>query len=317
MMEFNHTSVLLEETVDSLDIKADGVYADGTLGGAGHAGYICEKLGKTGTFIGIDKDIDAIEASKKTLGKYDCKIVFANRSFEDIKEILRDENIKGLDGAVLDLGVSSWQLDNSERGFSYMNDGPLDMRMEGERGSSDNSLTAERIVNDYSAKELNDIIHLYGEERWAKRIAEFIVKERKIEPIETTGRLVEIIKKAIPAAARREGPHPAKRTFQALRIEVNDELGTLKRSVEKYIDVLNKGGILAVISFHSLEDRIVKEIFSKRENPCECPKGIPICVCGKVADVKRVTKKPILPSEKEVEENPRSRSAKLRVLKKL
>ena len=316
-MEFSHTSVLLCETIDSLAIKPGGTYADGTLGGGGHSKYICEKITSKGTFVGIDKDIEAIEASKRILEQYDCKKVFANRSFEDIKAILRDEKIPGLDGAILDLGVSSWQLDNFERGFSYMQDGPLDMRMEGQSGKMANSLTAEAVVNEYSAEELCTIIRTYGEERWAKRIAEFIARERKTAPITTTSKLVEIIKKAIPSAARRDGPHPAKRTFQAIRIEVNDELGTLKRSVEEYIDALNKGGRLAIISFHSLEDRIVKEIFAKRENPCDCPKDIPMCVCGKVADVKRISRKPILPSQKEIEENPRSRSAKLRVLEKL
>ena len=316
-MEFSHTSVLLNESIESLQIKSGGIYVDGTLGGGGHARLICEKISQEGTFIGIDKDVDAIESAKEKLANYKCKKIYVNRSFEDIKAILKDERIAEIDGAILDLGVSSWQLDNAERGFSYMQDGPLDMRMEGSQSETGSSLTAEQVINEYSEESLKIIIQTYGEERWAKRIANFIVKARETEPIRTTGRLVEIIKNAIPASARREGPHPAKRSFQAIRIEVNDELGTLKRSIGEYIDVLGKGGRLAIISFHSLEDRIVKETFNKRENPCECPKDIPICVCGKVADVKKVTKKPILPSDLEVEENSRSRSAKLRVVEKV
>jgi len=314
-MEYRHTSVLLHETVDGLDPRPGGVFCDGTLGGGGHAALICERIGGGGVFLGIDKDGEAIQAAKERLETYKCKKLFCQTSFENIKAALTEAGVSTIDGAVLDLGVSSRQLDDAGRGFSYMQDGPLDMRMDASNERA--GLRAEDVVNEYSEKELNRIFRDYGEERWSKRIASFIVNERKQKRIESTGELSEIIKRAIPAAARREGPHPAKRVYQSIRIEVNDELGTLERSIGMFIDALRPGGRLAVITFHSLEDRIVKEAFRKRENPCECPKGAPVCVCGKVPDGRRVTKKPILPSMEEMESNPRSRSAKLRIFEKL
>jgi len=311
-MEFKHTSVLFNETIDGLDIKADGVYVDGTLGGGGHASGVCSKLSEEGLFIGIDRDKDALEAASKRLEPYKCRKIFVQSNYSAIKEVLADNGIEAIDGAVLDLGVSSFQLDNGERGFSYMQDAPLDMRM-----NADDSFCAMDVVNSYSERELIKIIKEYGEERWAARIASFIVKARKDKLIETTGQLVDIIKAAVPAAARRDGPHPAKRTFQAIRIEVNDELGQLEIAVDEFCDVLAKDGKLCIITFHSLEDRIVKETFARRANPCTCPKEFPVCVCGKVADIEKVTGKPIIPSEEELEENPRSRSAKLRIAKKI
>jgi len=311
-MEFKHTSVLLEECIENLNIKADGIYVDGTLGGGGHSSEICRRLSEEGILIGIDRDRDALAAAKERLAEFRCRKYFVQSNYADIKEVLQQLDIQNIDGALLDLGVSSFQLDNSQRGFSYMQDAPLDMRM-----SQDDNFTAFDVVNDYSQKELARIISAYGEERWAGRIASFIVNGRKAGPIETTGQLVELIKAAIPAKARREGPHPAKRTFQAIRIEVNDELGQLGRAVEEFCDVLAPGGRLCVISFHSLEDRIVKEIIAKRANPCTCPPEFPVCVCGKVADIKKISRKPILPAEEELETNPRSRSAKLRVCEKI
>lgn len=311
-MEFKHTSVLLDECIDNLNIKPDGIYVDGTLGGGGHSSEICKKLNENGLLIGIDRDSDALDAAKKRLEKYNCRKIFVQSNYSDIKDVLKGLDIEGVDGALLDLGVSSFQLDNSERGFSYMQEAPLDMRM-----SQDDEFTAYDVVNTYSKKELSRIISKYGEERWASRIADFIEKARNEKPIETTTELVDIIKSAIPAAARRDGPHPAKRTFQAIRIEVNDELGQLERAVMEFCDVLAPKGRLCIISFHSLEDRIVKEAFATRANPCTCPKEFPVCVCGKVADIKKITKKPILPTEAELEDNPRSRSAKLRVCEKL
>ena len=312
-MEFSHVPVLYEECIKALDIKPDGIYVDGTLGGAGHASGVCTKLGKDGLFIGIDRDIDALNASQKRLldSGTPCDKKFVQSNYADIKFVLRDLGIENIDGALLDLGVSSFQLDNPERGFSYMHDAPLDMRM-----NASDKFTAEDVVNDYSEKDLVRIIKDYGEEKWAARIAQFICDARSEERITTTGKLVEIIKAAIPAAARREGPHPAKRTFQAIRIEVNDELGALERAVSDFIDVLAPGGRLAIITFHSLEDRIVKDIFKNRLNPCTCPPEFPVCVCGKKPDVKKITGKPILPSDLELENNPRARSAKLRVIEK-
>ena len=314
-MEIRHTSVLLHEAIDGLKPAPGRAYCDGTLGDGGHAELICDRIGETGVLLGIDRDGEAILAAQERLAAKRCNKVFWKASFERIKTVLGETGIAALDGAILDLGVSSRQLDDACRGFSYTHDGPLDMRMDG--SEEDDALKAEDIVNGYSEQELCRIIRDYGEERWAKRIASFIVKERKRGRIESTGRLTEIIKQAIPAAARREGPHPAKRTFQAIRIEVNDELGALERGIGALTDVLKPGGRLAVITFHSLEDRIVKEAFRKRENPCECPPGVPTCVCGKKADARRVTKKPILPGEEEMAENHRSRSAKLRILEKL
>lgn len=311
-MEFKHTSVLLDECIENLNIKPDGIYVDGTLGGGGHSSVICQHLSEKGTLIGIDRDKDALNAASKRLEPYKCNKIFVQSNYSDIKSVLAERNIEGIDGALLDLGVSSFQLDNKDRGFSYMQKAPLDMRM-----NADDSFSAYDVINDYSEKELADIIKKYGEERWATRIASFIVKARKDKPVEDTEELVEIIKKAIPAAARREGPHPAKRTFQAIRIEVNDELGQLERAADEFCDVLNPEGRLAIITFHSLEDRIIKEAFARRANPCTCPKEFPICVCGKVADIKKVTGKPIVPTDEELEVNPRARSAKLRVAEKL
>ena len=311
-MEFKHVSVLFEECMEYLRIRPDGVYADGTLGGGGHSEGICKRLDDAGCLIGIDRDEDAIEAARGRLEKYSCEKHFVQSNYADIAGVLESLGFAGLDGAILDLGVSSFQLDNKNRGFSYMQDAPLDMRMD--RGSE---LTAEKVVNEYSRKELSEIIRRYGEEKWASRIAGFIENARKERPITTTNQLVEIIKAAIPASARREGPHPAKRTFQAIRIEVNDELGQLKRAVEEFIKVLKPGGRLCIITFHSLEDRIVKEAFAKHADPCTCPKDLPVCVCGKKPDITKVTSKPVVPGPEELEANPRARSAKLRVAEKI
>ncbi len=310
-MEFRHVSVLFRETMDALNIRPDGVYVDGTLGGGGHASGICERLSERGLLIGIDRDKDALAAAKERLAPYQCRQQYVQSTFADIKSVLRSSSIETVDGVVLDLGVSSFQLDNPERGFSYMHDAPLDMRM-----NADDPFTASDVVNGYSETELAHVIRDYGEERWASRIAAFIVRKRKEKPFETTFELVETIKAAIPASARREGPHPAKRTFQAIRIEVNGELDQIRTACDEIIDVLAPGGRFAVITFHSLEDRIVKEAFQRRLNPCTCPKNLPVCVCGKVADVVNVTGKPITPTEEELAENPRSRSAKLRVIEK-
>lgn len=311
-MEFKHKSVLFDECMEGLNIKPDGIYVDGTLGGGGHSSGICELLGPEGTLIGIDRDQDALNAASKRLEKYNCNKIFVQSNYSDIVQVLEDLDIDEIDGALLDLGVSSFQLDNPERGFSYMNDAPLDMRM-----SQDDTFTAADVVNEYDKKELTNIISKYGEERWASRIADFIVKAREDKPLESTYELVDVIKAAIPASARRTGPHPAKRTFQAIRIEVNDELGQLERAVEEFCDVLAPKGRLCIITFHSLEDRIVKDIFNKRANPCTCPKEFPVCVCGKKADIKKITGKPIVSSEEELEDNPRARSAKLRIAQKL
>lgn len=310
-MEFKHVSVLFSEAIASLKIKEAGIYVDGTLGGGGHASGICENLGQTGLLIGIDRDREALSAAEERLKPYLCQKIFIQDNYSNMKEVLEDLNISKINGAVLDLGVSSFQLDEKERGFSYMQDAPLDMRM-----NQEDSLTAYDVVNGYDQKDLTDLIRRYGEERWAARISEFIVSRRKEEPIKTTSQLVETIKAAIPAAARREGPHPAKRTFQAIRIEVNDELGQLETAVDDFIDCLESGGRLSVITFHSLEDRIVKNAFAARLSPCSCPKEFPICVCGKQTDVNKISGKPILPSELEIEQNPRARSAKLRVIEK-
>ena len=309
-MEFKHTSVLFDECMEGLNIRPDGVYVDGTLGGGGHSEGICRRLGEQGLLIGIDRDRDALNAEKR-LADYGCRKVFIQSNYSDIKDVLAELEIEYIDGALLDLGVSSFQLDNPERGFSYMQEAPLDMRM-----SQDDDFTAYDVVNTYDADELKNVIHKYGEERWASRIADFVVKARKDKPIETTGQLVDIIKAAIPASARRDGPHPAKRTFQAIRIEVNDELGQLERAVDEFCDVLAPGGRLCIITFHSLEDRIVKDIINRRINPCTCPKEFPVCVCGKIGDIKKKSNKPIAPTAAEIERNPRARSAKLRIAEK-
>ena len=311
-MEFKHTSVLFHECMEGLNIKEDGIYVDGTLGGGGHSSGICERLGSEGLLIGIDRDQDALNAAQERLKDYPCRKIFVQSNYSDIKDVLEELEIDEIDGALLDLGVSSFQLDNPERGFSYMNDAPLDMRM-----SQQDNFTAYDVVNTYDVKELREIICKYGEERWAARIAEFIVKGREEKPLETTFELVDLIKAAIPAAARRDGPHPAKRTFQAIRIEVNDELGQLEKAVDAFCDVLAPKGRLCIITFHSLEDRIVKIAFNDYATGCTCPKDFPICVCGKKPRGKVITRKPVLPGEEECQYNKRSKSAKLRVVEKL
>lgn len=311
-MEFQHTSVMYTEVIESLNIRIEGIYVDGTLGGGGHSSGICERLDEEGILIGVDRDYDAINASQKKLQEYKCKKIYVHENYSEIKKIVNELGIKNIDGAILDLGVSSFQLDNEERGFSYMKEAPLDMRM-----NAEDSFTAEELVNSYEEQELYRIIKEYGEEKWASRIASFIVKERKKNYIKTTSQLVEIIKAAIPASARRTGPHPAKRTFQALRIEVNDELNLLKKAVNDFIDVLGQGGRLCIITFHSLEDRIVKNCFNESVKSCTCPPNIPVCSCGGIQRAKKVTGKPLVPTQEELERNPRSRSAKLRVVEKL
>lgn len=310
-MEFHHVSVLLNECIEYLNIKKDGIYIDGTMGGGGHSLAICEKL-TTGRLIAIDQDLNAHIAAKQTLKNHLQKITFVHDNFENIKMILQNLNIEKVDGVLLDIGVSSHQLDESERGFSYQKDAPLDMRMD---NTSD--FSAYDVINTYTEEQLYTIIWEYGEERWAKRIAKFIVEQRQLKPIQTTTELVECIKKAIPKGARKDGPHPAKRTFQAIRIEVNRELEVLQKAVTDAVTVLNTKGRLCVITFHSLEDRIVKNAFRLQENPCICPKEFPVCVCGKKQIAKVITRKPILPSEQELEQNHRSRSAKLRVLERI
>mgnify|MGYP001120782898 CR=1 FL=1 len=307
-MEFAHRSVLLHECIDALAIKPDGIYLDGTLGGAGHSLEICRSL-TTGRLIGVDRDLVALEAAKKRLYRHAKKVTLVHDNFENVGAILTALGLDRIDGMLFDLGVSSPQLDDAERGFSYPQDAPLDMRM-----NPDRPFSAYDVVNGYDEDELDRVIFTYGEERWARRIAQFIVKEREAKPIETTGELVDIIKKAVPKGARKDGPHPAKRTFQAIRIEVNGELEVLQRAIDDVAARLAVGGRLCIITFHSLEDRIVKEAFRKQENPCICPPQFPVCVCGKKPLGRVITRKPILPSKEELEENPRSRSAKLRVL---
>lgn len=307
-MEFHHISVLLNECIDNLNITPDGIYVDGTMGGGGHSLEIAKRL-TTGRLICIDQDPNAHEAAGKRLAEYKDRITFVRDNFGNIANILDSLGIEKIDGMLLDIGVSSHQLDEAERGFSYQQDAPLDMRM-----NPDRPFSAYDVVNGYDEDELDRVIFTYGEERWARRIAQFIVKEREAKPIETTGELVDIIKKAVPKGARKDGPHPAKRTFQAIRIEVNGELEVLQRAIDDVAARLAVGGRLCIITFHSLEDRIVKEAFRKQENPCICPPQFPVCVCGKKPLGRVITRKPILPSKEELEENPRSRSAKLRVL---
>ena len=310
-MEFKHYSVLLNEVLENLNIKPDGIYDDGTLGGAGHSSHIAEKLGENGRLIGIDQDEDAIVAASKRLEPFGDRITIIRDNYENAVSRIKELGINGVDGILLDLGVSSFQLDNEERGFSYRYDTPLDMRMDRRQ-----ELTAGTIVNEFSEMEIFHIIKNYGEDKFAKNIAKHIVANRQNKPIETTGELNEIIKAAIPARMREKGGHPSKRTFQALRIACNRELDVLENSLDGMIDFLNPGGRICVITFHSLEDRIVKNNFRKNENPCTCPPEIPICVCGKVSQGKVITRKPILPSDEELEENSRSASAKLRVFEK-
>ena len=306
LMEFKHTSILLHESVDFLITDKNGIYVDCTMGGAGHSSAFAAQLEAGGMLIGIDQDDDAIAAgSERLLNKFACKTVVAKSNFESFAQVLDSMGIEQIDGIFFDLGVSSYQLDTPERGFSYMHDGPLDMRMNKEA-----KLDAEYIVNHYKEEELADIIHRYGEERWSKRIAQFIVNERKQQPITTTFQLVDIIKKAIPKGARLDGPHPAKRTFQAIRIEVNNELGILADTMEAAVSRLKSGGRIGVITFHSLEDRIIKKTFAKLAKGCTCPPQLPVCVCGKKPLLKKTGN--IVPSKQEVEENPRSRSARLR-----
>lgn len=311
---FSHYSVMLNETVDGLDLKKDGVYVDCTTGGGGHSEEILKRLVSLGggKLFCVDRDTDALSAAKKRLEAYSDYVTFIKGNFVDAPSLLMEQGVEHIDGAVADLGVSSFQLDTPERGFSYMHDAPLDMRMSKDEGKS-----AYDVVNTYDEKKLAEIITLYGEEKFARRIASFIVEARKISPLETTSQLNEIIKNAIPAKNRREGPHPSKRTFQAIRIEVNGELDVIDKTIDGFFPMLNSGGRLSFISFHSLEDRIIKHTFLKYITGCTCPPDFPVCVCGNKAKAKMITKKPILPSEKELEENPRSRSAKLRVLEKI
>ena len=273
-MEFHHVSVLLRESVDGLNIDPDGIYVDGTMGGGGHSREIASKL-NSGKLIGFDRDETAISVCRERLSEFGSKVEFVNRNFFEIKDVLKELGIDSISGAVLDLGVSSHQLDTAERGFSYQHDAPLDMRM-----NRNDALSAKEVVNTYSKEQLADIIFRYGEDRWAKRIAEFIVAEREKEEILTTGKLVEVIKKAVPKGARQDGPHPAKRTFQAIRIEVNGELAGLEQAIQDFIDVLSPGGRLSVITFHSLEDRAVKNVFTRASKGCTCPPEIPVCICG-------------------------------------
>ena len=307
---FVHKSVLLYETVGSLNIKPGGIYVDGTLGGGGHAYEVCKRLGG-GRLIGIDQDADAIRAAGERLAPFKDKVTIVRSNYQNIENVLKELNIKKVDGIYLDLGVSSYQLDTASRGFTYREDAPLDMRMD-----QRNPTTAADIVNGYSEMELFHIIRDYGEDNFAKNIAKHIVKARAEKPIETTGELSEIIKAAIPAKVRATGGHPAKRTYQAIRIELNHELDVLENSLDEMIRMLNPGGRLCIITFHSLEDRIVKRAFRTNENPCICPPDFPVCVCGRKSMGKVITRKPILPSKEELEENSRSKSAKLRVFER-
>ena len=312
-MIFEHKSVLLFETIDSLNIKPDGIYVDGTLGGGGHALEAVRRLGEHGRLIGIDQDGEAIAAATERLKDYSDKVTIVRSNYEEIQTVLKNLGIEKVDGIYLDLGVSSYQLDTPERGFTYREeDAPLDMRMD-----QRNTRTAADIVNTYSEFDLYRIIRDYGEEKFAKNIAKHIVKARESKPIETTGELTEIIKGAIPAKMRAIGGHPSKRTFQAIRIELNQELEVLNKSIDTMIDLLKPGGRLSIITFHSLEDRIVKTRFRNNENPCVCPPDFPVCVCGKVSRGKVITRKPIVPSEEEIEENKRSKSSKLRVFERI
>lgn len=307
-MEFKHKSVLLNETIDGLNIKPDGIYVDGTLGGGGHAYEVCRRLGEKGSIIGIDQDAAAIEAASARLKDFGEKVTIVRSNYCDMKSKLHELGIDKVDGIVLDLGVSSYQLDTAERGFSYREDAPLDMRMDTRQ-----KMTARDIVNDYTEADLYRVIRDYGEDKFAKNIAKHIVQARAVKPVETTAELSEIIRASIPMKFQKKSGHPAKRTFQAIRIELNRELDVLRDSLDDMIDLLNPGGRLCIITFHSLEDRIVKSAFQKNENPCTCPPDFPVCVCGKKSKGSIITKKPILPSEEELEYNSRSKSAKLRI----
>ena len=311
MSEFHHVSVLLEECIDGLNIKPDGIYVDGTLGGAGHSSRIAAKL-TTGRLIGIDRDPVALKAAGERLAPYADRVTLVHSNFCEIKQVLRDLEIPGVDGILLDLGVSSPQLDDAQRGFSYMADAPLDMRM-----NSQDSLSAYTVVNTWPQEELKRILYNYGEERYAPQIAAAICRKREVKPIETTLELVDIIRSAMPPAALREKQHPAKRSFQAIRIAVNDELGSVEKVMRDAVDCLNPGGRLTIITFHSLEDRIVKTGMADAAKGCTCPPNFPVCVCGNKPKVKLVTRKPIVSGEEELEMNPRARSAKLRVCEKI
>lgn len=311
-MAFKHTSVLLEETIENLNIKQEGIYVDGTLGGGGHSYEICKRLSGKGRLIGIDQDEAAIMAGSERLEPFSDRVTIVRSNYCRMRQVLEALGISGVDGIVLDLGVSSYQLDTAERGFSYREDAPLDMRMDRRQ-----TLTAKDIVNQYPELELFHLIRDFGEDRFAKNIAKHIVAARQKKPIETTLELADIVKEAIPMKFRAAGGHPAKRTFQAIRIELNHELEVLSDSLEDMIDLLNDDGRICVITFHSLEDRIVKNIFRKSEKPCECPPGFPVCVCGKKSKGKVMTRKPIVPSGEEMESNSRSKSAKLRVFMKV
>ena len=312
-MEFKHTSILLQESVDFLITDKNGIYVDCTMGGAGHTSGFAAQLEPGGLILGIDQDDDAIKvASERLLGKYPCQTKVAKSNFKDFARVLDELGIAKIDGIFFDLGVSSYQLDCPERGFSYMHNGPLDMRMNQEA-----KLDAAYVVNNYKEEELAELIHKYGEERWSKRIAQFIVAARKEKPLTTTFELVDVIKKAIPKGARIDGPHPAKRTFQAIRIEVNNELGILAATMEAAVERLKSGGRIGVITFHSLEDRIIKQTFAKLVKGCTCPPQLPVCVCGKKPRGRLVNRKPVEASEEELAVNNRSRSAKLRIIEKL
>lgn len=310
-IEFNHVSVLLNECIENLNIKPDGIYVDGTMGGAGHSLEIVKKLSEKGMLIGIDRDEEALAAAKERLKEFN-NVKYVHDNHDNIDEIIKNLNIKGVDGILLDLGVSSYQIDEKTRGFTYMDDGPLDMRMD-----KSQKLTAEYIVNNYKEQDLARIIFEYGEEKFSRKIARNICEYRKNKKIETTGELVKIIEKSIPGKFREKNSHPAKRTFQAIRIEVNNEIEPLYNTIKNSITALNSKGRLCVITFHSLEDRMVKKAYVDAEGKCTCPKDLPYCVCGNVSLGKIITKKPILPTEKEMQENSRSRSAKLRVFEKI
>jgi S-adenosyl-methyltransferase mraW len=310
-IEFNHVSVLLNECIENLNIKPDGIYVDGTMGGAGHSLEIVKKLSEKGMLIGIDRDEEALAVAKERLKEFN-NVKYVHDNHDNIDEIIKNLNIKGVDGILLDLGVSSYQIDEKTRGFTYMDDGPLDMRMD-----KSQKLTAEYIVNNYKEQDLARIIFEYGEEKFSRKIARNICEYRKNKKIETTGELVKIIEKSIPGKFREKNSHPAKRTFQAIRIEVNNEIEPLYNTIKNSITALNSKGRLCVITFHSLEDRMVKKAYVDAEGKCTCPKDLPYCVCGNVSLGKIITKKPILPTEKEMQENSRSRSAKLRVFEKI
>lgn len=307
-MEFNHVSILLDQVIDGLNIKPTGTYVDGTLGGAGHASHVCAKLQAGGHFVGIDQDADAIAASSLRLKPYGDIVQIVRSNYADMVNVLHDLGIEKVDGILLDLGVSSFQLDTRERGFSYRMDAPLDMRMDDRQ-----EITAATVVNEYSERELFHIIRDYGEDRFAQNIAKHIVAARQQGPILTTAALAQIVDASIPMKMKKQGGHPAKRTFQAIRIEVNQELSVLEQNIQDMIDLLNPGGRFCIITFHSLEDRIVKKAFRTAQDPCVCPPDFPVCVCGRKSKGKVITRKPILPDAEEMETNPRSRSAKLRI----